>query len=410
MWSLPRRLAFRIFAAFVVLDSAPWPLGSLPRSAFVRTPFRAIADVLVPWFGRHVLGVTVARIENGSGDTLFHWVSLATTAVAALLVAAIWSALDRNRNEYATAFRWLRVYVRLLLATALLNYGVIKILGGQFPALDAYRLVEPLGQMSPMGLLWTTLGFSRAYQAFAGWCELSAGLLLLSGRTASAGALIAAAVLGNVVMVNFSFDVPVKIFSTELLVYALFVLLPDLPFLAKSLVLRRPASLPEVEPPAFERRWTSRLAQGAVLLATFVPLYIAWQSARGTLRWVKKNPPLLAGVWTVDRFDGSPRARPWRTIAISNWGAAIVRYQDETSARMSFTEVGWDSHEIVLLPRDPAGPTINGDYQQPDPSTLVFRVSIENTPTTIRMRKLDGASFPLVLRGFHWVNDAPYNR
>ena len=410
MWSQARRFAFRFFAAFVVLENFPWPLGSLPRTRFVKAPFRALGDVLVPWFARHVLGSEVTRIENGSGDTRFHWAALALTLVASLLIAILWSAIDRKRTDYGAAFRWLRVYVRLLLASAMISYGIVKVLGGQFPGLDAYRLVEPLGQMSPMGLLWTAMGFSPAWQIFAGVCELAAGLLLLWGRTASAGALVATAVLANVVVVNFCFDVPVKIYSVELLVYALFVLLPDLPLLASALLLRREATLAEVEPLPAERSWLNRLARAAVLVATAVPLVIGWQSAAETWRWLRKGPFTLAGVWAVEKYEGPQGSRAWRKIAISNWGAATVQYGDDSVARVSLTTAGWDNREVVLLPREPAGPTINGIYEQPAADTLIFRLSRETAPVVIRMKRADLRSFPLVLRGFHWVNDAPFNR
>src|ERR1700694_5105803 len=97
MWSQPRRFAFRIFAVWIILDMAPWPLGSLPHTGFAKAPFRALGEVLVPWFVRHGLGSTATGIENGSGDTRFHWVSLALTSAASLLVALLWSAIDRKR-------------------------------------------------------------------------------------------------------------------------------------------------------------------------------------------------------------------------------------------------------------------------------------------------------------------------
>ena len=192
--------------------------------------------------------------------------------------------------------------------------------------------------------------------------------------------------------------------------YAVFILLPDLPFLANALLWRRAVTLAEVEPPAMERSWMNWLARGAVLLATFVPLYNGWQSANETRRWLSKNPPALSGAWAVEQYEGAPKARAWRKIAISNWGTAAVHYSDESIARLSLTVVGWDSRELVLLPREPTGPTINGIYEQPASDTLIFRISLEGTPTVIRMRKIDHRSFPLLLRGFHWVNDAPFNR
>ena len=79
-----------------------------------------------------------------------------------------------------------------------------------------------------MRLLWTLMGYSRPYAVFAGLGEVSAGLLLLSRRTSTIGALISFGVMLNVVMLNFCYDVPVKQFSSHLVLAALFVAWPDL--------------------------------------------------------------------------------------------------------------------------------------------------------------------------------------
>jgi hypothetical protein len=52
-------------------------------------------------------------------------------------------------------------------------------------------------------------------------------MLLATRRTATAGALVMVAVMSNVVMLNFCFDVPVKLASTHLLVFALVIAAPD---------------------------------------------------------------------------------------------------------------------------------------------------------------------------------------
>src|SRR5947209_3887574 len=157
-WSLPRRLLFRLFFAFAVLDIIPWPLGAIPGTGWAAKPFEAAWNALVPWFGKHVLHVDPgAPVTNGSGDTLFDWVALACLAALALVVTVVWSAIDR-RAHHRVALRWLRVYLRYLLASSMLTYGLIKVLGGQFPRPDAYRWIEPVGQMSPMGLFWTMMG------------------------------------------------------------------------------------------------------------------------------------------------------------------------------------------------------------------------------------------------------------
>ena len=99
------------------------------------------------------------------------------------------------------------------------------------------RLVEPLGEFSPMGLLWNFMGYSTPYIIFSGLAEVTGATLLLFRRTATLGAMASAAVLLNIVMLNFCYDVPVKLYSLNLLLMAIFLMAPDLPRLANLLVL-----------------------------------------------------------------------------------------------------------------------------------------------------------------------------
>jgi hypothetical protein len=67
--------------------------------------------------------------------------------------------------------------------------------------------------------------------------------------TTASRALLSALALTNVVMINFCYDIPVKLWSTELLLMAVFLLLPDLKRLADVFVFNRAAEpLPAEEP------------------------------------------------------------------------------------------------------------------------------------------------------------------
>ena len=65
-----------------------------------------------------------------------------------------------------------------------------------------------------MGALWWFMGASIPYIIFAGAAEVLGGLLLVLRRTAALGALVAFAVMVNVMMLNYCYDAPVKLYST----------------------------------------------------------------------------------------------------------------------------------------------------------------------------------------------------
>ena len=117
------------------------------------------------------------------------------------------------------------------------------------------RLVEPLGEFSPMGLLWNFMGYSTPYIIFSGLAEVTGATLLLFRRTATLGAMTSAAVLLNIVTLNFCYDVPVKLYSVHLELMSLFLLLPDAPALWRFFVLHQPAAPHGLWVARFQRRW-----------------------------------------------------------------------------------------------------------------------------------------------------------
>jgi hypothetical protein len=72
------------------------------------------------------------------------------------------------------------------------------------------------------------------------------GLLLINLRTTVFGNLLSIVVLVNVVSFNIFYNVPVKMFSTQLLMYAIFLLIPHVKSLARYFLLGKTAHLTEI--------------------------------------------------------------------------------------------------------------------------------------------------------------------
>ena len=125
----------------------------------------------IPWskvaaWAAGLWGVTLPAQTNGngSGDTLEDYVLCAVWLVLALGLAGVWSLLER-RGTLTERLAWpLHTLLRYLLAFSLLYYGWSKVFLSQMPMPDLVQLARPLGEKSPMGLLWTTVGLSPLYQ------------------------------------------------------------------------------------------------------------------------------------------------------------------------------------------------------------------------------------------------------
>src|SRR5204863_1381401 len=179
--------------------------------------------------------------------------------------------VDRRRTEYNRLGYWLRTVARYYLASPALLYGIIKLFALQmiFPSLS--QLATPLGDLLPMRFSWLFIGYSTRYQVFSGIMETVAGLLLLNRRTVTAGLFAATGAFLNVVMINLSYDVPVKLYSSHLLFACLFLLALDSPRLLRFLVLNKPISGTAAYDPIFARRWQF---WGSVAVKVFIVFQI----------------------------------------------------------------------------------------------------------------------------------------
>src|SRR5579859_5846930 len=191
-WSPALRIAFRFWMVY---------LGLYCLATQIITNGTDFPDPATLWPLRPVISWTAAHISHvnaplsfggnsGGADCMFGWVTAFCLLMTATAATVVWSLLDRSRENYAGLHKWFRLFVRFALAGQLIFYGISKVLPVQmaFPSLT--RLLQPVGTLSPMGVLWTHMGSSPAYEIFTGCAELTGGLLLIIPRTATFGALI----------------------------------------------------------------------------------------------------------------------------------------------------------------------------------------------------------------------------
>jgi hypothetical protein len=269
-----------------------------------------------------------------------------------------------------------------------------------------------------MGLLWTFMGASVAYSVFAGLGELVGGLLLTLRRTTLLGALICVGVMSNVVVMNFSYDVPVKVYSSHLLLMAVFLAAHDLRRLANLLVLNRPTE-PEELRPLFRRKGLTRAA--AALAAVFI-LYktgtALYESYRIVMELGREAPkPPLYGMWNVEELRVDGKVRPplvtdetrWRRVFFSAPGRFSIqlmsdsrqRYNlvlDETKRTLDISKRGDPNWKTTLV------------YRRLKPDVLIVEGPFDGQEVQARLRRTEPPEFVLVTRGFHWINERPFNR
>src|SRR5215467_3410366 len=194
-------------------------LEASPRSPAPILARNIIAFALV---GVAVVGVVVETADMNT-DNVFG-VTLVGSAAAAGFAASFvywWLERDRERAGRVRIAAW--SVIRYFLAFEMTRYGVAKVVDMQFYRRYWQLDMRPI-DMKPMWLAWTFFGRTYGYQAMSGLLEVVGAALLCFRRTTTLGACILLTVLANIILVDFSYDVPVKLFSCVYFVMTLYVL------------------------------------------------------------------------------------------------------------------------------------------------------------------------------------------
>ena len=420
-WSIAQRIGFRFAFTYFGLYLFPFPLDSLPVVGRAFAWVNGAENWVSRWTEVHLFGLDAPLpiVPSGSGDTMARWALQAAWLLIALGVTLLWTVLDRRRRNYARLNQWLHVYVRFALATIMLGYGIAKVIPTQMPTPQLERLVQPWGEFSPMGVLWSFMGYSSVYQIFTGIGEALGALLLVFRRTVTLGALLLIGVLANVVLLNYTFDVPVKLYSTNLLLMAVFLAAPDLKRLLNVLVLNRVAT-PRADYPLFATRTLNRVAAAVGL--TFIA-FIVWRNTRFTLEYYRQSIAPSApkspvyGIWDVDALTKNGVAQPpllsdstrLKRVVFGGLNRAMFRLMSDSVERYSL-KVDSAKRELTLTGRFDPKLVRTFTYVRPDSQHLVLMGQANGDSLVVRLRRLDERRFVLVSRGFNWIQELPFNR
>jgi hypothetical protein len=418
-WSAARRFGFRFGFLVGALVIFPFPLEVLPRTKWLAQIVVKPLHWAVSGFGHRVLGLAdLPSAFTASGDRMFDYVELLLIVILGAIGAIAWSILDRRRRAYPrlAAVAW--VVLRYVVAAAMLDFGYSKVVRSQFPDLPAGWGYQRVGDSSPMRLLWDFMGYSTPYTVFAGLAEMLGGVLLLWRRTATLGALIVIAVMTNVVLLNFCYDVPLKLYSSELVIMAALIALPGGRRLIAAVIGRAVAEVPPRVRMSRGRECIRIAAKLALIVAIAVHIVLLYNGSRNRNARVHE----LYGNWKVESFLADGVEHPplttdpvrWQTWSANSRYMAIWLMNDRRDGPAEPWwgwypfEVDATSHTITLTIDVAHRTRETWSYTRPTPDQLVIdgvhggkllHVTLHRAP--------DGL---LRTRGFHWINEVPFNR
>lgn len=443
IWSPSKKFFFYFVFLYVFLYVFPFPItllvsiiqrflswfNELSGWAFLQTVNDAIDTFfgwwdklwywLIPAIAKNILHLKspVTIFPNGSGDTTYNWLATLVSLVLSLAGACIWSFASKRKTNYTRLYQFLLLILRYYLAYMLLLYGFVKVIQNQFPFPGLTRLLQPYGESSPMGLAWTFMGHSQAYNLFTGSCEILGGLLLLFRRTKVFGALFSMTVCFNIFVMNMCFDIPVKLFSFHLLLFSTYIAADSFKRLV-AFFFQNQSTIPYEMPYYFAgSKWQKQLTG----LKWLIILYLFCTNlADGKKRYyesgIGRPKPPLYGIYNAEYkiVNNDTMAlvyrdtTSWKQLTIAQTGTARMKLLND-SARRYFFKVDSVKKTIVFYPQTDTTLKYNFSYSLVK-DILTMSGFMKNDSVVMQFRRYDETKFLLNSRGFHWINEEPFNR
>jgi uncharacterized membrane protein YphA (DoxX/SURF4 family) len=416
-WSAATRIAFRFgFVYFGLFCLATQIAGSL--LLFSNISFRGLGLVwplraITTWIAANIFNVDgPLSYGRNSGETIFFWIQTFWLLILAAVATAVWSVLDRRRENYATLHKWFRLFVRLALAASMFEYGMTKIIPIQFPRPPLNALVTPVGNLSLSNLLWTSIGASPAYEIFTGCAEMLGGILLLVPRTTMLGAMVCLAAMTHVFVLNMTYDIGLKQISFHLVLLAAFLLAPDFPRLANFLFRNR-ATGPSTEPPLFRSDRANRVALGVQILCGVylvgMQTYANWNYWYMAGGGSPRSP--LYGIWEVEQLsiDGRPRPpvhndydRRWRRVIFDAPDSMAFQRLDDSFARYGVSINEYEK-TLALTKGNSRNWKAKLSFERPAVDRLTVDGEMDGQAIHMQLRLMDFDTFRVLNSGFRWI-------
>ena len=425
-WPLWRKIIFRIFFIYLLFQITPWTwLDAIPGVTYVTKYYFRFMDWAVETANANIFHVRKVLVPiGGSGDTSYGWAQVWLLLSVAFIGCLVWSVLDRKRNDYRKLNYWLCLFTRYYIASIAFSYGILKLFALQMPFPNESMLATPLGDLLPMRLSWIFIGYSAPYQVFSGVMEVLTGLLLLNRRTATLGIMLGTAVFLNVMVLNLSYDIPVKLFSMHIVLMCFFLLANEYNRIACFLILNRPATACNLYEHHFSKKWM-RITR-IILKIAFVIIFVGYtfynyfDYYKETVS-VKEVKPIRPGMYdvplyVVNKDTVAPLVSDtlrWQDIVFEKSGRGSIKTSDTAFRhiyRRAYFYYKTDTlKQMINISRTAADTAfiLSMHYQLPDSNTIRLW-GVRNNDSLFIELKRSKRHFQLAEKQFHWLSE--YNR
>jgi hypothetical protein len=420
-WYGWQKILFRFFFIFYCIYEGPAILSQIPVSYYILQYYFIVQHAISRFCNSVFFHIPPAtHPSNGNGDYPEQWMLVCASTLLAVVGCIVWSFADHKRKNYSKLNYWFSLVVRYTIICAGINYGVVKMFRLQMPFPNLSQFATPLGDYLPMRFSWMFIGYSSTYQFFSGTIEVFATVLLLFTRTATLGALVACGVFINVMMLNLSYDIPVKITAMFLVVLSLYLLVQELPRLYYFL-FHNEARLSRIFIFPFKTKRGKIIAISVKWLFVLTVLYYELHNDLSRLEVMnaRKMPTqITAGVYDViaqtkmgDTINiNMPDSVYWQNIVFDRGCEGSVKTTDNHFRQRygrGYFSFEIDSVSRILSLKHAASDStaiVRFNYNIKD-SVLLELYSYPNKDSLYLLLRKRTEPFPLSEKSFHWVSE-----
>ncbi len=330
------------------------------------------------------------------------YVQILLLFVISALISFIWTRFQKEENLFRNYY--FTVFVSYYLALQLLIYGFNKIFLLQFPSPTANILFTKMGEVSKDLLFWTSMGSSSLYNYFMGGVELLAAGLVLYFRTRLLGAILSMGIFLNVVFINFSFDISVKVYSLFLLFLSLFLVTPFLRVLYRFFIKKEQTKL-EVYRPEIKTSNHKKIILGlkifVISLFFFIglkPYFDSVDTKVETISSVGFSEGYKVIDFKINGVDSAISKTAWKRVFLHPRSYFIIENNQEEFSDYEL-EVATNSKQLIINNK-----TVLNYHLQENGNLKLIGIWNKQAVVAV-LEPINHKVMPLMKEQFHWMID-----
>ncbi len=375
------------------------------------TTFGKILDPIVFFVGNNILNIKIPDVFHiFAVDTTYEYVKVFTLFIISLVIAIILQIAFSKRVKFEFIRDNTILYAQYFVGLFMIHYGITKLCSAQFSMPGYIKLESTFGESSPMGLLWAYMGYSKPYTIFIGLLEVLSGALLLFKRTKTLGSLLSFGILVNIVMTDLCYDVPAKIFSIHLLVLSVLIGAREIKTVYSFFILRSSSQLPPIQRSESKYRLVRNISKGLFIGGCIIYscyCYLPYAFTYGVYSKQNKIDGFYKSeLFVIENDTLAPIATDsirWKSLIISRGISKVTKMTDSAeifnivtdslSSTITFSLENFTEQNYKLNYFDNKGKfKLTGIWKGK-------KINVIFTKKTFK-------DYPLINRGFHWVNES----